>query len=272
MYYHRLVEKADSWRLDFLRVRVEGLSVGKVLSVVREALGEVEDGRRVFGCCRELPGSLTYRLLDGCLSVQASGLVASSDWLRELFCGLPGQDWSVRAVDWCCDFLGVGCGVIDRLRSECTSFVGDRDGGLTMYFGKVGRSCRRFSRVYLWRVEKGGDVFLRLEHCVRPVGGREVDSVSQAFVRGWFVGGGVGRFGRVAESVLAGCGVVVPERSVVGVMGLSKDVVRGRSVLYRLKRVRRELQCIDGVSGVGTLLWYVEQMREVYSDVRECSV
>lgn len=264
MYYHELVEKSDGWRVDLVDVRVEGGSVGRVLSNLRCALGV--DGRRVSGASSELPGNLSYKVSDGVLYVHASGLVAASDWLRQLLASVDPFDVAVRRVDWCCDVALVP-GLVDALKEACTSYVADRSGGFTAYFGRVSRRNRRFSRLYLWQPREGGDaVFLRVEHAVRPVSAAEVAAVTRAYLSGVVVGGCIGLNGSRAEAVLSEFGIAVPPKLVVGELSVSGDVVRCRSVRYHLKRVRSELEYIRGVSGVGTLIWYVNQMLVVYND------
>jgi len=265
MYVHSLDEKAVEWRLDLVDFRVEGLSRVKVLAALRQVFGQAVGERRPCGVVKELPGSLAFKVGDGCVWVHASGPVASSGWLRGLFASLPSDDWSVRRCDWCCDVVASDR-VVSALRSVCTSYVCDNKGGLTMYWGKVSRSNRRFSRCYLWREPKGGDVFLRVEHCVRPVGVAEVGVVTDAYLRGVMLASFVGVHGRRAEAVLRDAGVQVPERSCVGEFAVVGEVVRCRAILFHLKRVKRELECLGGVSGVGAVMWYVNQLIEVYNN------
>jgi hypothetical protein len=264
MQYHDECEKADDWRVDLVRVRVDGPRRWQVLSELKDVLGECSGSRRPSGGAAGLPGSLTYVLGESCLWVQCSGCVAASAWFVELLRGLGRDEWCLRAVDWCCDFA-CRAEVVEALRSVCTSYIGDNEGGLTLYFGRVSRGNRRFTRVYLWRCREGGDsTYLRLEHCYRPRGVRAVRAASDAFLEGVFVGGGVGLLGERAEGVLRLSGVAVPER--VCARRVSSDVssLRARAVLWHLRRVRRILGYVDGVSGVGTLRLYCDKMIEVY--------
>jgi hypothetical protein len=266
VYYHVLEEKAELWRVDLVDIVVEGVSRGKVLGVLREVLGQGSGSRFPSGQCGNLPGNLSFRFSDsGLLRVHASGLVASASWFRDLFASLPAYEWRVRRVDWCVD-VAASSEVVGSLRCACTSYVCDNEGGLTCYFGKVSRANRRFTRVYLWQVPEGGDVlYLRIEHCVRPVSYSESQAVSRAFASGAVVGGVIGRSGRRAEAVIAGCGVSLPAKRCVSQLDVERGAVRSRAIVFHLKRVRGELLFLRGVSGVGTLLWYTDRLIEVYA-------